>query len=159
ELLGDQSLEIAWQAEELLRWAAGDEAPASTIATANREARTTCQKAWQDWWRLHGAKTDLAERFSKDFRRPGLFVACWYGPEGAAVRLYGCDGVPRWDLKASAPRDVQMTAGPRIIVADEDVKLVSAEYEPDGKIIWQQQSFGISCQRLPNGNTFLAGDS
>lgn len=162
KLLPDPSLEVAWQAEELLRWSAGDDAPALTVGAGGSDARAKCRKAWTTWWDARGAEIDLAERFDKDFRRPGLFAACWFNQEKqasvAGVRLYGCDGVPRWELRGlKAPRDLQITPGPRVIVVESNAG--SAEYELDGKVVWEQQSFGISCQRLPNGNTFLAGDS
>jgi HEAT repeat protein len=105
ELLTEPSVEITWQAEELLRYAAGDAAPRQTTIVAPVDKTLgTCQSAWRQWLRERGAAVDL-ERVGKTPRRPGLVLAFAIektlekrdetGPaqEGYRTRLllYGCD--------------------------------------------------------------------
>src|SRR6185437_13865699 len=50
----------AWRAEDFLLKLAPKSPP--EVAMGNSEAaRAKCAAAWRDWWKLHGARADLAK--------------------------------------------------------------------------------------------------
>jgi hypothetical protein len=70
----------AWEALDLLYQAGGASAPA--VPLGQGEERVRCRDAWRAWFRLHGAKLDLAR---VPFRRPGPV------PRDAVVLLVEAD--------------------------------------------------------------------
>jgi len=120
-LLDGTPMETAWQAEELLRYIAGAEAPQAILGVGAADDRRACREAWQAWWKERGPKVDLA-KLDGTSRRPGLMLLCDGGlPEEATGRVWllGCDGVPRWELrKLSNPADARLMAGGRVLVAE-----------------------------------------
>jgi HEAT repeat protein len=101
-LLDEPSVEIGWQAEELLHWIAGEEGPDLVVGAGTPAERRRCQAAWRQWWEGRKGVIDwpLIER---DCRLPGL-VLLWHGKdenrkgETQTLRflLCGCDGAERW---------------------------------------------------------------
>jgi HEAT repeat protein len=158
-LLEDPSADIAWQAEEMLHWAAGDKAPAVTVGAPTPESGKRCRAAWEAWYRAKGASVDLAKRLA-DYRRPGLLLVCGTmpgqnEPGKTAVWLCGCDGKPRWLLPDMQACDVQLLPGNRVLVGDAKLEQVT-ERDLHGKILWRAAaSKAFVCRRLANGNTFL----
>jgi hypothetical protein len=70
----------------------------------------------------------------------------------------GLDGKARWQLdNLQYPRDAQVLNGDRILVAEQNIQRVS-EWTLKREVVWQKQVNGppVNCQRLPNGNTFIA---
>jgi len=57
-LLGDPSLPLAMQAEDVLVGIAGDQSPAMWLGGTDREK---CRQAWAAWWQANEARTDLAK--------------------------------------------------------------------------------------------------
>lgn len=166
-LLEEASTEVAWQAEELLHWSAGDEAPELTVGAGTPEARSQCRAAWTTWWREHGDRLDLA-KVALEPRRPGLvLVWTWDGhgeKRASQVYLCGCDGRPRWELKGlhEYVSDLHLLPGGRLLLAEYThtaragpVGRVS-ERDPHGKVLWEFPGLWESCRRLASGNTFLA---
>jgi HEAT repeat protein len=51
-LLEEAPVQVAWQAEELLCWLAGDAAPAETVGAGKVEARTRSRRGWEGWWKV-----------------------------------------------------------------------------------------------------------
>src|SRR5262249_23689537 len=77
ELLKDSQIDIAWQAEGLLHWTAGDDAVEIVIGSGGAEARQQCYQTWLRWWKNQGQNLPLAQRV-KGNRRPILFLAYKY---------------------------------------------------------------------------------
>jgi hypothetical protein len=104
ELLNEPSVDIAWQAEELLHRAAGEEAPEEAIGANTPERRRKCVEMWRDWWRAEGSGLDLRKAELEE-RRPTLVLMRYgyqYGgnPEREGyVWLSGCNGRVRWLVK------------------------------------------------------------
>ncbi|MBY0527488.1 MAG: hypothetical protein K2R98_29095 [Gemmataceae bacterium] len=161
-LLATAPTELAWQAEELLYWVAGDDAPDLAIGAGKTDVRKQCQMAWENWWRVNDAKLDW-DKVRRDHRRPGLLLAAGYTPESFEdqrkdllhhVWLIGCNGKSRWKLSERLPERheisaVQLLAGGRI-------HLGQTERDLDGKVLWERTgTFVTSARRLPNGNTFV----
>src|SRR5262249_13984560 len=48
-LLAEPSVEVTWQAEELLHWLAGDDAPNVTIGAGSVQSRQRCRDSWVTW--------------------------------------------------------------------------------------------------------------
>src|SRR5207249_3393590 len=85
-------LEIAWQAEELLRWTAGNAAPDAVVGAGTPAAREPCRKAWQNWLRENGPVLDL-DLVHRATRRPLLVLLTEANyRRGARVWLCGSDG-------------------------------------------------------------------
>ncbi|MCI0460499.1 MAG: HEAT repeat domain-containing protein [Gemmataceae bacterium] len=161
-LLSDDSAEVRWQAEEMLRWAAGDGAPGIMVGAGTARERQKCRDAWKAWWQDHGPKLDLAKR-ERDYRRPGLVLLCDRGNPSKSdgrVWLTGCDGTTRWELTGlSSPSDARLLAGGRVLIAESGAGV--SERRLDGTVRWRYQGLKAPsvCQPLPSGNTFVAEPS
>ncbi len=116
-LLEGSRLEIAWQAEDLLHYAAGEDSPAVVLGKGTEGERAKCRAAWEGWWKEKGAKLDLTAAQQSN-RRPGLVLALEeptvsWEPQfkadptlteaenarrwGGRIWLCGCDGQPRYE--------------------------------------------------------------
>jgi HEAT repeat protein len=122
-LLDEPAVEISWQAEELLHWAAGDSAPEAVVGAATAVKRRCCREAWEAWQRQHGADIDLT-KIDARLRRVGLLLLCRSrgthpnDKTPGGVWLRGCDGKPRWHLQGSIT-DVQLLPGNRVLLCEE----------------------------------------
>jgi HEAT repeat protein len=164
-LLDAPSIELAWQAEELLHWAAGDDAPDPTFGTGAPEERKRCRKAWVEWWKRQAPKLDLGAVL-KGPTRPGLCLVAAGRTDvktrknESVVWVCGCDGKARWSLNL-AFQDLRWLPGARILLA-HDVNVVT-ERDLTGKVLWRYEATDPIrkgdaikvCQRLLNGNTFI----
>lgn len=155
-LLMESPREIAWQAEELLRWLAGEASPAVVLGDGNAEARRTCKAAWGKWW----AETKAIDWgfLDRTPRRPGLVML-----RESAFCLYGCDGVLRWRAATPAvPWPWLYLPNGHIIAATEDDHFYKvAEWDATGKQIWQTSErypFLSYLRKLPDGRTLALGD-
>jgi hypothetical protein len=172
-------MELAWQAEELLRWAAADDAPAVFLNAGSAEERARCREAWQAWWKERGPRLDLDARL-RDPRRPGL-VLVRTGPEerppGWGILLCGSDGRTRWsvgglrdvrhssarlqgnrlitiddpDFGHRALRDDDLIA-PRLVERDLTGKVIKETALPPGYLLHEYEI-------LANGNVFTANSA
>jgi HEAT repeat protein len=158
DLLAAAPVEVAWQAEELLTWAAAGTGPTGTpLGAGGEEERRRCRDAWAAWWR--GRRGLDWARLDADHRRPGLYLVC----DGNGVFLCGCDGRPRWrrgdDL--GQPADARLLPGGRLLVADADKNEVR-ELDLAGKVSWRRGfnngEIVLACQPLPGGNVFIVTD-
>lgn len=159
DLLADDSYLLALRAEGLLLVAAGDSAPA-VILGGDAKARQITRKAWSKWWDEKGDKLDLTQvRFENALM--GWTVICEDEIHGAGpghVRAFGRDGKERWHFGGiDSPTDVQLLPTGRVLVAEHWPKKVT-EHDRTGKVIWEKTlaESPVSCQRLANGNTFIA---
>jgi HEAT repeat protein len=164
KLLTDAETTLAWQAEELLHWAAGDEAPELTVGAGTAPAGRKCRAAWEAWWQAEGSGLDLA-RVAKAPRRPGLLLLAVRDNERdrelGRVYLAGCDGRPRWELrKLELPlAGVHLLPGGRLLAVEGTDW--ARERDLAGKVVWEAQpEHGnlVWCRRLPGGNTLLVSD-
>lgn len=162
-LLGESPLAGAWRIEEVLNRLAGDQGPPGAVAGPAPLDRRKSVEAWQTWWRDRQGTIDLAraaegETFlglvticEYDNVVPGKFVGqAWEGPRYGPVRLKVGDLI--------GPMDAQVLSNGRILVAENGANRVT-ERDRDGAVKWEftiQGGNPICCQRLPNGNTFIA---
>jgi hypothetical protein len=158
-LLDQAPVGITWQAEDILCRIAGEQLPAAAIDPSSRESRQKAQITWESWWRTQGDRIDLTKL---DVQRPlGLTLICDYdGVQGGLGRIWECgsDGKERWRIDGlQGPLDVQVLPGGRLLIAEYTGSRVT-ERTRDGQILWEQRVNGnpVNCQRLANGNTFIA---
>ncbi len=161
-LLGELPPTDVWRIEEMLNRLAGDQAPA-VAAGVTAASRQKAVAAWQTWWRDCAAGIDLACLTEGEAFR-GLVTVCEYD-SGVAGRFTGQaweaprNGTPRFTVgNLVGPMDAQVLPNGRILVAENGANRVS-ERDRDGNVKWELTIQGgnpICCQRLPNGNTFIA---
>jgi hypothetical protein len=60
-LLEARPAALAWQAEELLHWAAGGGGPAAVVGAGSAGEGKACRAAWQEWWEKRGAQRDPSD--------------------------------------------------------------------------------------------------
>ncbi len=154
-LLAADSPGLRWQAEDVLFRLAGERAPAAEGVTDDDAGRRKWRDAWAGWWSRHGDAVDLA-RLPERAPFRNLTVV----PEMHANKVweFGPDGKVRWELKGDlkTPIDAQVLPGGRVLVAELNGGRVS-ERDAKGRVLWQHAvTTPIACQRLPNGNTFIA---
>jgi HEAT repeat protein len=99
-LLAEGSRDIAWQAEELLRYVAGKTAPNAFVGFDGERHRQGCHEAWEAWLNEHEAQIDLAAP-EYLIRRPGLVLLCDSDPFKGKPTFWltGCDGTVRWEVR------------------------------------------------------------
>jgi len=146
DLLQEPAVELCWQAEELLHWVAGDDAPAEKVGEATEESRTKAASAWKTWWQAN-QKIDLTMA-KYDFSRPGLLLLIERpksqpgderGSNKDRVLLCGCDGLPRWQLEAGHMlHDAHLLAGNRVVMlGNQEIDVPLSIRELGGKMLWK----------------------
>jgi hypothetical protein len=148
-LLNCPQIEVAWRAEELLRRIAGERSPNSASGAGQVD-----EQEWLAWWVKAGKEIDLAQLPNE----PAV-LGLWLGIEFNTNSVWECgrDGKRRWTVHAEGPMDAQVLPGNRILIAEQNAKRVT-ERDMKGNILWQFDTDGEAqnCQRLRNGNTFIA---
>jgi HEAT repeat protein len=150
-------------AEEVLRRIALEQAPAVTVTAGTPVEREKALAAWSAWWRSREKDLDLA-RPNWDAGQRGLTLVCEFdGSLGGSGQVweFGADGQPRWKLdNLRGPMDAHRVSGNKVLVIENTAKRI-AERDLKGKIIWEMNSEGapVACQRLADGNTFIATQS
>ncbi len=154
-LLTEAPLDLTWQVEEMLCKLAGDDLPGVTLGTGSETSRRQCRAAWQAWWQRNRSRIDLA-RIKQDQHLLGLTLIA--DLDGGSVTEFGADHHERWRANGlRGPVDVHYLSNGHLLVAENHASQVT-ERDTTGKIIWKKDTSGLpaSCQRLPNGNTFIA---
>ncbi|HYT93770.1 MAG TPA: HEAT repeat domain-containing protein, partial [Gemmataceae bacterium] len=161
DLLGKAPETWVWRVEELLNRIAADKAPQPAMDDKSGDLRKRTVTAWNDWWRGHGSQVDLT-RVLLNEQRLGLITIVEYdsnfGNRQGQVSEVGRDGKERWTVKnLMGAMDAQVLPNNRILVAENNVGRVSERDLTTGNILWQHSVPNpVTCQRLPNGNTFIA---
>jgi HEAT repeats/PQQ-like domain len=149
----DSNVELAQRSEELLDQIAGEETPI--------DARLPRRVVWENWWKDFGEKVDLS-RIDWNPASQGITVICDcdVGGVSQAGRVWACgrDGKVRWQIAVNNPADVQLLPARRVLVAECFGGNKVTERDRDGKVLWEHKltDAAVNCQRLPNGNTFIA---
>jgi HEAT repeat protein len=161
-LLGDGPMTVAAQAEDLLRQVGGEKGPLVSINEAGADARKKGHEAWTSWWRDHGDKLTLAGPLrDRPYLNITLVAELSGGKRGNNHRVweFGPDGKVRWEMNEPFnPIDAQILPGNRLLVAEYNGQKVTERDIATKKILWEKRtnSIVVSCQRLSNGNTFIA---
>lgn len=158
-LLGEGPVPQATLAETLLQGIAGEKAPVLSISDTGEDARKKAHESWVAWWRDNADKIDLG---APDLGRPhlGLTIVAELPGNANSNRVweFGTDGKERWSIgNLLNPIDAQVLKGNRVLIAEHGARKVT-ERDMTGKVLWEKMVNGtpVSCQRLANGNTFIA---
>jgi HEAT repeat protein len=150
--------------EEILSRLAEDKGPVEPIAATSRDAAA---KAWGKWLADNKDKIDLTNLGDRETFL-GLVTICEYdnpvGQINGQVWESARGGPKRWSFGGQmgntslvGPMDAHTLPNGRILIAENSGNRVT-ERDSKGEIKWQVQvpNNPIACQRLPNGNTFIA---
>ncbi len=150
--------------EEILHRVAEDKGPTEMIAGNSADSKQKAIKAWSKWLDDNKDKIDLSSIGDRESYL-GLVTVCEYdnqmgnifgkvseGPRGAAEKrwTFGGQGMVQGAM------DAHTLPNGRVLVAENNASRVT-ERDTKGEIKWQHNVPNpICCQRLPNGNTFIA---
>ena len=150
-------MDQAWEAQELLLRLAGEQPPTLDFGGTLAQRRET-RDAWAGWWHANAGNLDLGKlQGSGHFLGHTLLVQADIRTNNGRVGEWGPDGKLRWEITGLRfPTDAQVLPGNRVLIAEQFGMLVS-ERDFKGNILWQKPvTMPVSCQRLANGNTFIA---
>jgi hypothetical protein len=152
-------VEKAREVEDFLVRLADDKAP-DVALTADHPGRVKARDAWAAWWLEHRGTVDLA-RLEPMPRQLGYLLTVELAPArgaGGRVSELDRDGKVRWQFSGlMGPCDAQVLPGGRVLVAEQNANRVT-ERDLTGKVLWERAvATPFQCQRLRNGNTFIAG--
>lgn len=159
DVLAQVPMQSAWLAEDVLyRLADGIDPPKVSLGS-DPAGRAKCRDAWQAWWKTHGAKIDLAK--IQDSQRLLGHTVVVLLDLGRVMELSAGDKQIRWQVnELRFPLDVQPLPGERLLVAEYHANVVTERDVKTGDIKRKWDITGpLVCQRLPNGNTFIATDT
>jgi HEAT repeat protein len=160
-LLKEKSIEIAWQAEELLEWLAGDEIPVAERTSAELDERKALSSAWEKWWRAHSRTTKIPRQMERGDRYPAvmLMVDGMDNPhDNTRIWVTGCSGRTRWALTGlRGVCSAQWLPNEHLLIGECSTKPRVTERSLDGKIQWQRNVIGklVKAERLANGDTII----
>ncbi len=159
-LLDDGPAPLAYVAEGMLGRIAGEDAPRVWLGAGEAEERRRCRSAWTDWWKAHG--NDLPQSaLDVEERQLGVtLICCCDGYNNGKGKVWEIDarGNTRWEINnANYPVDAMMISDQLVLIAEQSGMCVT-ERDRKGTVLWEHKVSEnlVSCQRLPNGNTFLA---
>jgi HEAT repeat protein len=120
-----------------------------------------CLDAWTDWWKQNADRADLA-RLQRSNRLLGYTIlARWnYRDNINEIVEIGLGGEVRWKIEnLGYSFDFQILPNNRLLIAENNKNVVT-ERTFKGDILWEYKiTHPHNCQRLPNGNTFIATGS
>ena len=143
------------QAEEVLHQLAGDTAPEVPLGTEAGEKKK-CRDAWAAWWKTNAKRVDMTRLSEHPLL--GYTMIC-HGGQNRIVEI-DRQGKERWSIaNINGGVDAVILPRQRILIAECNVNRVT-ERDLKGNILWQKQvNVPVNIQRLPNGNTFIAGQN
>lgn len=160
-LLGEMPGQYVWQVEDELQRLAGDRAPNAAVGDGSPTLRAKAVRAWDHWWMTQASTFDLT-RVGTPEAFLGLTTICEYdtaaGMPGGQVWETSRGAAPRWKISGFlGAMDAHRLPNGNVLVAENSANRVT-ERDKDGNIKWETRIPGnpIACQRLPNGNTFIA---
>jgi hypothetical protein len=156
DVLPDVSLGQAWLAEDVLCRLAGDKTPQVALGE-DAASRRTARAAWERWWKSEGARVNLA-KLKEKAPHLGLTLISYQDNRGIGqIMELSREGKKRWSFAGmSSPVDFQVVGENRFLVAEMNAQRVTLR-DREGKVLWQKQvQQPLACQRLANGNTFIA---
>jgi len=145
-----------WEVEETLAFVAGDAGP--QVFVDSRHTPADVARAWTAWWHAHETTLDLAKLDAHN-RQHGYTLVTQMDTRGLNGRVFEIrqnhDVV--WLIDGLRyPLDAQVVGRDRVLIAEYLNRRVT-ERDFKGNILWEKQVvMPIGCQRLPNGDTFIA---
>jgi HEAT repeat protein len=167
DLLTDESLYIAWQAEELLRWARPGDSPPELIGGGSPISRQLCQAAWRRWWAQTGKALPSLKPSAGPRVTPSLRLVVESANENESdkpargrVWLCGSDGQLRWELTdLEEPSYAYLLPSHRVLVQERGHRNHLAEYDLPGRLLQKRHlddQRPLTLQYLSSGALFVA---
>jgi HEAT repeat protein len=157
-VLDDHDVMLAWIAEELLSWIAGEEAPFLPIGPGGEKRQVESKRVWKDWFAKNEKKIDLG-KLPLEPRRPGLvFVDLDFG-----WRVCGWDGRPRWELTNRTAGPIfsrlqqVLPSGELLVVSGLMQQLTIQKLNLMGEPVWaatwseNESALDVRCRQLSDG--------
>ena len=164
DMLPTTSGVLSTSIEESLQTLAGDHIPTMPAIDDSPAGRNKLRDAWKGWWAKNRDTVDM-NLLRRGVSYQGLVTICEYDggvPGRGAGRVWqrGRDGRTRWTIEGfRGAMYAQALPGNRVLVAENMANLV-VEKDLQNNTVWDYHvpsgSNPIACQRLPNGNTFIA---
>ncbi|VTS04544.1 NHL repeat-containing protein [Tuwongella immobilis] len=165
QLFEQGSESIAYQVEDLLCQLIGDEMPPVVLNGVDANNRRRARQMWEAWWKRDGEKIDLVKRLESGASLKNLTLVLEVDRNGGNIsgsgRVFEVDSNKQMRMEwtdVSGPVDVQILPKNRLLIAEYYGGVVT-ERDRSGKVVWTTKRISgnpVSCQRLPNGNTFIA---
>jgi hypothetical protein len=161
DLIAELPLTEANKLQDLLLLLAGDSPPVLSYGQAVPE-RKKDRDAWVAWWAKNEAKADL-RRLSGGGEIGATLLLTFGTTKGAHASEQNLAGRTLWKIEGlNGAVDGQVLPGNRVLIAELwGAKVTERTF--DGKVVWEYSigaagaaSGPICCQRLHNGNTFIA---
>lgn len=155
DVLADLPTVRACEAEELLLRLAGDQAP--NVYLDGKTPATKVRDAWKTWWHANADKIDLARLDNPPLLGYTLVTQMdLRGLNGRVVELRPDGKEVHWEISGLRyPLDAQVVGKNRVLICEYLNKRVT-ERDFEGNVLWEHHvDMPISCQRLPNGQTFI----
>ncbi len=147
--------------EATLRRIAGDQGPMEFISASSADSREKAAKAWGKWIQDNQAKIDLTDLNDRESYL-GLVTICEYDNQVGNIQGQVWEtprgGAKRWTFgNVLGSMDAHTLPNGRVLVAENSANRIT-ERDTKGEIKWEYRTptNPICCQRLPNGNTFIA---
>ena len=158
--LADGHADRVDHAVELLYRAAGENAPVNVYR--GKASAAEFSAAWLKWHQKHAASLDLAKALARN-ELGFTIISCTGLKVNTKNKIFelGADKTTvRWEFDGPRyPLDVQVVGPNRVLMAEYFDRRVT-ERDFKGNILWHVNvNMPIACQRLPNGNTFIAARS
>jgi HEAT repeat protein len=160
-LLADLPLDQAFEVEDYLIAVAGgeDKAPPEAVA-GDSDSRTRAVTAWNAWWKANSRSVNLT-RVGGPRRELGyLLVVENYNPSaGGRGRVLELDakGAVLWEHKnISYPMYAQVLRNGNVLTVENSGNRLVERDKTGRELSGRYFNSMISCERLRNGNTFLA---
>lgn len=158
DLLTDLPTEKAWEAEEILTTLAGTEGP-GTDGLQDQTSKEQARQAWTAWWNENQSQVDLTRVVGGPRTLGHLLVVESYNPaiRGGRVVEFDRKGKMLWEISGLRyPMYAEVVSQGRVLIAEQSNNQVM-ERDLKGKVIWTHAvPSPFYCQRLRNGNTFIA---
>lgn len=140
-------------AEDLLIRLSGGQPPATSTPGNDKDSRTKFRDAWAAWLKTQNP-VDMS-RLDDSPRQLGYTLVVI--PGNGRVLEIDRNGKTRWEINGlQYPFDAQVLPNGNVLVAEFHGRKVT-ERTVANKVVWEKAvTWPIGCQRLLNGNTFIA---
>ncbi len=147
-----------WHVEEMLNRLAGDDGPDLMVDGKTPAAKV--RDAWKTWFAKFGPTLDLAKLHQPPPLKNLTLITQMDPRAGLNGKVYELkpDKSVHWEITGLRyPVDALVIRRDRVLICEYLSRRVT-ERDFKGNILWEcSVNMPISCQRLPNGNTFIAG--
>src|SRR5262249_22540670 len=163
KIISSGSADDILAAEDVLVAMAGEKAPKEPEDRDAPKAMQRYQQEWEAWWKDASPKFDLKKiDFEGAGRNYTLIGMQGYSNNkrytGRLIEM-DKDGKAKWEIEDLLyPVYACKTKRDRVLICEHNGNKVTERDTKNNKIIWKKEGLSqpVSCERLNNGNTFIA---